>query len=84
MAKNAQPSTPDWLLILLLTAGYLIPQLGLQFRPQLGWLALLLPPLGALCLYLAMKRNPPPVYQRLLPWGFILAAGVLAALLFFP
>lgn len=31
MAKSDRTTSPDWGLILLLAAGYLIPQLGLQW-----------------------------------------------------
>ena len=83
MAKPDRTTAPDWVLILLLAVGYLIPQLGLQWLHQIGWLALIFPPVGALCLSLALKRDPQPVYKRLIPWGFVLAAGVLIVMLFF-
>lgn len=82
MAKKNSTAAPDWVLILLLAGGYLIPQLGMQWRQQLGWLTLLFPLAGAGCLYLALQRNPQPAYKRLIPWGFILSAGVLVAMLF--
>lgn len=72
----------DWVMLSLLIAGYLVPQLSLQWLGTLGWLALAFPLIGALCLYGALLRRPAPVYRRILPWGFILAAGVLIAQLF--
>ncbi|MFD1441631.1 hypothetical protein [Lacticaseibacillus hegangensis] len=83
MAKSDRTTSPDWVLILLLAAGYLIPQLGLQWLHKISWLALAFPVVGALCLYLALKRDPQPMYKRLIPWGFVLAAGVLVGMLFF-
>lgn len=65
MVKSDRTTSPDW----VLAAGYLIPQLGLQWLHQIGWLALVFPPVGALCLYLALRREPQPVYKRLIPWA---------------
>lgn len=75
----AKQSPPTITLILLLTAGFLLPQLGLSAL-AMGWFALLLPLLGFLCLHLAARQPLTPQYQRLVVWGQPLAA-VMALLI---